>query len=392
MKEKSYDDFILDLVSYAAYSASINRRISADTVTEMPIGPDKDVFNAAQRWFGYNDELESVSIPYTAADGGSYNHFGYYLHNNSGSNKAVLVCHGYTGCSHSTGAMAKIYYDAGFSVLSVDLRGHGRSDEERTNVGIIDSKDMLTWVDFLIKKTSPDVGILVHGCSLGCGVALQLISDEALPDNVNGAIVDSSYQNTAEVVSDMISALLFPFPPESKQYIYSSIDKLLFKDQGIKFEDGLSLPMIQKGKVPLLMIHSKDDGSFSIDNARETFDVYPDNHKGYMWIANAPHAFCAFYYYSGYQSIINDFIASLYESRPLLSGCYEKMQSTYEIGKEINLAEDIVATDLVDGDISGNVVITGTVDNSVAGVYPVSYHVTNSSGNDATVTIDIVVR
>ena len=44
---------------------------------------------------------------------------------------------------------------------------------------------------------------------------------------------------------------------------------------------------------------------------------------------------------------------------------------------------DVVATDAVDGDLTGSISATGTVDSSVVGTYPVTYSVSDSSGNAA---------
>ncbi|MCC1485682.1 DUF5011 domain-containing protein, partial [Winogradskyella immobilis] len=43
------------------------------------------------------------------------------------------------------------------------------------------------------------------------------------------------------------------------------------------------------------------------------------------------------------------------------------------------------ATDNIDGDLTGNINITGTVDTSIAGVYTVTYSVSDVAGNSASV-------
>ena len=50
------------------------------------------------------------------------------------------------------------------------------------------------------------------------------------------------------------------------------------------------------------------------------------------------------------------------------------------------------ASDNIDGDISGNIVVTGSVNASVAGTYTLSYNVSDAAGNNATtVTRDVIV-
>lgn len=64
-------------------------------------------------------------------------------------------------------------------------------------------------------------------------------------------------------------------------------------------------------------------------------------------------------------------------------------------GVSINLGDSYVepgfsASDAVDGDITGSVIVTGTVDGNTAGVYTLRYNVTNSNGNAATEVIRLV--
>ena len=50
-----------------------------------------------------------------------------------------------------------------------------------------------------------------------------------------------------------------------------------------------------------------------------------------------------------------------------------------------------VSVDNVDGDISGNIIISGTVDNQVAGIYNIVYNSTDSSNNLSSITRSIEV-
>lgn len=61
--------------------------------------------------------------------------------------------------------------------------------------------------------------------------------------------------------------------------------------------------------------------------------------------------------------------------------------------KKLSIQDYVQATDLLDGDISDKVKITGTnVDMSTAGVYPITLEVTNSHGDRAVVDVNVIVR
>lgn len=61
-----------------------------------------------------------------------------------------------------------------------------------------------------------------------------------------------------------------------------------------------------------------------------------------------------------------------------------------DTGKYIE--DGYTATDPNDGDITGDVIVTGTVDETVAATYPLIYTVTNSQGNEGTAQRDVVVE
>ena len=65
----------------------------------------------------------------------------------------------------------------------------------------------------------------------------------------------------------------------------------------------------------------------------------------------------------------------------------------YTEGTQIRIKDRLTASDVVDGDISGRIKVTsGGLTDNAAGVYPAAFEVTNSMGDTASITMDIVVR
>ncbi|MFH0766546.1 MAG: immunoglobulin-like domain-containing protein [Bacillota bacterium] len=66
---------------------------------------------------------------------------------------------------------------------------------------------------------------------------------------------------------------------------------------------------------------------------------------------------------------------------------------TFEVHSDPNfLWKDIVATDNIDGDVLADIVIDSSqVDTTLLGTYPLTYTVTDSSGNSTSVTVDITI-
>lgn len=60
--------------------------------------------------------------------------------------------------------------------------------------------------------------------------------------------------------------------------------------------------------------------------------------------------------------------------------------------EDIDLLDDVSAIDVEDGDITDNIIITGTVDNKKVGVYPIIYKIIDSNGNTVEKAISITVN
>jgi alpha/beta superfamily hydrolase len=92
-------------------------------------------------------------------------------------------------------SFANVLHQAGFSVLMIDLRGHGQSDVSRYTFGIRERLDVLGAVDWLESRGFKSGSIGVLGYSLGGGSVIGAASeDEAIAaiwlDSAFGCPVD----------------------------------------------------------------------------------------------------------------------------------------------------------------------------------------------------------
>lgn len=80
----------------------------------------------------------------------------------------MIGVHGYSSCSlYDFPGIAQLYHNHGFNVLLVDDRGHGDSEGEYAGFGVLDHKDVLKWIDYIIKEIDPKAEIYLHGISMG---------------------------------------------------------------------------------------------------------------------------------------------------------------------------------------------------------------------------------
>lgn len=78
----------------------------------------------------------------------------------------------------------------GFSILAIDLRGHGQSSDSRLTFGITERKDIIAAVDWLKQKGFKSQKIGVLGVSMGSASVIGAAADD--PD-IAAVVVDSGY-------------------------------------------------------------------------------------------------------------------------------------------------------------------------------------------------------
>ena len=88
----------------------------------------------------------------------------------AGSERAIVMLHGYGGSMDPDVQYVPAFHEAGFSVLMFDFRAHGRSDGSICTVGYLERQDVLAAVDFVAGKGIERIGLL--GFSMGGIVAM----------------------------------------------------------------------------------------------------------------------------------------------------------------------------------------------------------------------------
>ncbi|HUG24197.1 alpha/beta fold hydrolase [Piscinibacter sp.] len=84
---------------------------------------------------------------------------------------------------------------AGFSVLTIDLRGHGTSSPARLTYGARERHDVLGAVDWLRAQGHSRIGLL--GASMGAATALMAAAHEPA---ISALVVDSPFADFAQMI------------------------------------------------------------------------------------------------------------------------------------------------------------------------------------------------
>jgi len=156
----------------------------------------------------------------------------------------ALVCHGNAGNISTRLELSAALLETGLNVFLFDYRGYGRSQGRPSEEGTyLDAEAAYDW---LVDRGFAGRDIFAFGESLGGGIASEL----ALREPIGGLILQSTYTSITDV-----GAELFPWLPV----------RWLGR---IKYDTHARLPRI---KVPLLVMHSREDGLIGFPHAEKNF-------------------------------------------------------------------------------------------------------------------------
>ena len=121
------------------------------------------------------------------------------------STPVVLLLHGMRGDRVSTLPRARLLFDAGFSVLLIDLQAHGETPGEVITLGWLESRDVraaLAW----LRRHAPDRRVGVVGVSLGGAAAL--LGDEPL--RVDALVLEAVHPGLKRAIENRVGRLMTP--------------------------------------------------------------------------------------------------------------------------------------------------------------------------------------
>ncbi len=216
----------------------------------------------------------------TAADG-TVLRADYY---DRGCDRTAILFHGYratpyTNCPYQATLLA----DAGYNILLVHQRAHGKSDGAYTTMGYFEGGDSLGWIDRV--AAMPHIRhIVLYGVSMGA-VALGYASDRIPREKVRAMILDCGYSGIDDQMKT--DARKMHVPPEP----LFSVVRLLFRirfggDTHAKVADSLG-----KTAIPALFLHGTADGSVPVEHGKVNFAACLSE-KEAIYVPDADHT-CA---------------------------------------------------------------------------------------------------
>lgn len=181
--------------------------------------------------------------------------------------RAIILVHGWN--DSRTNAFLKQFvkfasdlHKAGFSVMMIDLRGHGESADSRFTFGIKERRDVLGAVDWLEGRGYLPGKIGMLGYSLGAGSVIGAAAEE--PD-IGAVWVDSLYTDVKPPVERGATSIYGL--PKFLVYTSQAMIRLLYG-----YNIAASRPIDEIGKIaprPIFLAHCQHDELIPVSNMQQ---------------------------------------------------------------------------------------------------------------------------
>ena len=200
-----------------------------------------------------------------------------------GFKRAVLLLSGRAETLTYGYFFAQPYRKLGYNVLVIDDRGHGESDGDRNNVGLVEYRDVQDWIRFLIEREG-NGSVLLHGICIGAASALYALTRGNVPKGVEGFVSDGMYMSFRETFRAHMVAMKRPVFP-----VLDEVMLLIWIHAGKNPGSFGPWRFIRKLKTPILMLFGREDVFSLPERSQKLIERCPAP-KTVVWFDHGAHS------------------------------------------------------------------------------------------------------
>ena len=180
----------------------------------------------------------------------------------TGPRPTVVLLHGWCGNASNLLPAANVLHSAGFAVLLMEARNHGRSDHDDHSSLPRFAEDLDNAIDWL--KTLPHVDITrVVALGHSVGAAAVLLSASRRHD-LAAVVSIAAFAHPEQLMRRWFAARRVPYWP-----LAWSINRALERIIGVRFDDIAPVNTVTKATCPVLLVHGRQDTVVPLSDAHQ---------------------------------------------------------------------------------------------------------------------------
>ena len=206
-------------------------------------------------WIDSLNQCRALRDTFITAPDGVRMHAFYVRAPRPTSHTAVIV-HGYTDNAIRMFHIGYLYNRSlGYNILLPNLRYAGLTEGDAIQMGWLDRKDVIQWINTAPHIFGDSIRAVVHGISMGAATTM-MVSGETLPDYIRCFVEDCGYTSVWDQFKKELKGM-FHLPAFPLLYVTEWICQL---QNGWNFHEASALNQVKKCRKPMLFIHGdKDD-------------------------------------------------------------------------------------------------------------------------------------
>lgn len=210
---------------------------------------------------------------------------GYELHaqsvmNPAGTDRYMILTHGYTDNRIGMLKYMKIYMDLGFHCVIYDIRDHGENERSFCTYSLRESRDLIAVIHDTYERFGKEIRIGLHGESLGAATTIRSLMYHP---EVEFAVADCGF---ADIENVLIGAVSSQHLPKAAVKIASVLAKLKY---GYSFSEMRPIDALAGNEIPILFIHGAED-TFILPSNSERMKEATGGYAKLQLIPGAKHA------------------------------------------------------------------------------------------------------
>ncbi len=297
------------LVSMFAYTYPISKKVykaqlvrtDAEKWGRVCSAPENEeqlkMWNDGIKWA---DQYRSL-VTEVETENDGFKLYGEYF--DFGADKCVIILPGRCESLIYSYYFASPYKEAGFNVLVVDTRCHGKSDGIYNTIGVKESGDVIAWSKLLNEKFG-NKEVWYHGICIGTASAIFAITDKNCPDYVKGFVTEGCFVSFRETFKRHMIAdkrPLFPVLDLVMLHINRYTKTNVYRDKPIS-----AIKKIAPEKRVLFLYGKKDIFSLP-EKSQLLFNACSAAEKKLVWFEKGGHSHLRINNTNEYDNAIIDF-------------------------------------------------------------------------------------
>jgi pimeloyl-ACP methyl ester carboxylesterase len=187
--------------------------------------------------------------------------FGWFVPANRGGRRpAVVLLHGWGGNAETMLPLARPFHDAGFAVLLIDARCHGRSDDDSFTSMPRFAEDLGHAIDWLKRADDVDPrGIALVGHSVGAAASLLAASRR---DDIAAVVSIAAFTHPVAMMRRWFAGKGIPYWPLG-WLLLRYVEWVI----GHRFDDIAPVNTVRRVTCPALLVHGAEDTTVPVAEA-----------------------------------------------------------------------------------------------------------------------------